>query len=55
MIRRRAIAFVLSLAVPALALSALAGCQDDVKKTETVKTQKEGPVEMVSPGEEVVE
>jgi len=52
---RRMLVLVAALAVGAFLSGAAAGCHDDVKKVETQEQTHEGPVETVSPGEEVVE
>lgn len=36
-------------------LSVLAGCADDIRTTKTITVHEEEPVQMVSPGTEIVE
>ena len=52
---RRLICAAAALGLALVLSGAIAGCEDDVKKTTKIEQTKESDPVMVSPGEEVVE
>ena len=52
---KRMLSAVMLVAVTVVFCGAIAGCEDDVKKTTKIEQTKESEPQMVSPGEPIVE